>query len=321
MTNIRRLNFCPLRGLSSRHLQTILPIFMRAGKAPKSAHFFVDLDDGDQLRCEVSCPPNWKEADKTVVMVHGLGGSHNSSYMIRMARKLYEAGKKTVRVNLRGSGTGKGLAKRPYNAGTSKDLLEVIKVLKKVSPQSELTVVGFSLGGNVVLKLAGELGSEAEKWVDTFIAVSPPFDLAHTVRLLEKWPNYFYHRYYLKMVSNQGQKWVKDQKIDSLFDFDNLITAPLWSYKGAEDYYNSSSSRRFLPEIKQKTHILSAQDDPFVSLEVLDKKTLPSPLNIWVTQYGGHMGFIGKAPKQHGANWLDHLLLNWIEKNYIIDFC
>jgi uncharacterized protein len=317
MTNIRSLNFCPLAGLSYRHIQTILPSFMSVGDPPVSKSLIVHLQDGDRLSCEVSCPLDWKESEKTVVLVHGLGGCHESSYMISMARKLYESGKRAVRVNLRGSGSGKGMAKRPYNAGTSGDLLEVLQALKKEMPHSDLTVIGFSLGGNVVLKLAGELHEQAEQLVHSFIAVSPPLDLAHTVQLLEKRENYLYHRYFLKKILSQGMNWLDNRKINSLFEFDHLVTAPLWAYKSAMDYYESCSSSRFLPRIKHTTHILLAKDDPFISMQILREIDLPQHVNIWTTQYGGHMGFIGKTPKQHGSKWLDYLLLNWIDGDFV----
>lgn len=317
MTNIRWLNFSPLLGLSSKHLQTILPVFMGGGKPPLSKSWIVDLQDGDRLCCEVSIPPNWKEEKKTVVMIHGLGGSHESPYMIRMARKFYQNDKKVVRMNLRGCGSGKGMAKRPYNAGTSEDLLEVLQALKKKSPHSDLIVIGFSLGGNIVLKLAGELGKHAEKLVHTFIAICPPLDINSTLLMLEKWKNYLYHRYFLKSVSSQGISWLGNRKIKSLSEFDQLVTAPIWAYKSAMDYYESCSSSRFLPLIKHATHVLFAMDDPFVSMSPLYEIDVPQHVNIWATQYGGHMGFIGKTPKQHESKWMDYLLLNWIDENFI----
>jgi uncharacterized protein len=318
MANIRWLDFCPLLGLSSSHLQTILPICMGGGEPPLTKSWIVDLQDGDRLCCEVSIPPDWKEGGKTVVLVHGLGGCHESPYMIRMARKFYETGKRVVRVNLRGCGTGKGMAKRPYNAGTSGDLLEVLQALKKDSSHSDLTVIGFSMGGNIVLKLAGELGDHAEKWVHAFIAICPPLDICHSLLLLDKTNNYLYRRYYLKSVASQGMSWLNNLEIESLLEFDQLVTAPLWGYKSAMEYYESCSSRHFLPEIKHRTHILFAMDDPFISMSILNDIAVPQQVNIWVTQYGGHMGFIGKTPTQYESKWMDYLLLNWIEGEFAV---
>lgn len=308
MNEIKRLNFSPLFGLSSKHLQMILAIFIPKGKAPPSQQWLIDVGDGDRLSCEVSIPCTWKEDNKTIVLIHGLGGSHHSTYMVRMARKLYKKGNKVVRINLRGCGSGKGLSKLPYHAGNSEDILKVLQALKEDTPYSEIFVIGFSLGANTVLKLAGELGSDAEKLVKTFIAICPPFDLERTVRLIEKKKHRFYHQYYLKKIFKQSALWTS-QKFQSLYEIDDNITGPSWGFAGANDYYQSCSSKYFLNKICVTSHILCPEDDPFITIDDLKNISISNHVHLWTTKYGSHMGFLGRTQFQ----WLDALLLDWIE--------
>ena len=308
MIKSKTLNFKPFFGLSSKHLQIIVAAFLPKGQAPASQQLLIDIGNGDKLSCEVSTPRNWKDDNKTIVMIHGLGGSHTSGYMVRMARKLYKKGNKVVRVNLRGCGSGKGLSKLPYCAGNSDDILKVLQAIKKETPHSPIFVIGFSLGANTALKLAGELGPDAEGLVKTFIAICPPFDLEHTVRLIEKKEHHYYHQYYLKSILEQSVPWTTE-KFQSIYEFDDKITGPSWGFSGADDYYRKCSSRDFLNRICVTSHILTAEDDPFVSLDDLKNIPISSQVHLWTTKHGSHMGFIGRTK----FLWLDHLLLDWID--------
>ncbi len=309
------LDFRPLPGLSSNHLQTILSVLMPPGYSPPSSRCCIDLEDGDRLSCHISTPPTWKKSDRTVVMVHGMGGSHSSGYMIRMARKLYLKNVKVVRVNLRGAGSGINLAKRPYHGGTSDDVLKVLQVLKTSAPESKIVLIGFSLGGNVILKLAGELGHSAREFVHSFIAVCPPIDLMHAVKCIEEKRNRFYHSYYVSRLRWQARRWGDFKEIRSLSQFDDVLTAPLWGFASGADYYRSCSSFQFLPSIQQRTHLLFAKDDPFVSWKQLEGMSLPSAVHVWMAQQGGHMGFLGSSAKEWGPHGLDPILLNWAEED------
>lgn len=309
------LNFRPLPGLTSNHLQMVVASLLPPGKAPPSERWLVPIGGGDQLSCEVSTPSQWRSSDPTVVLIHGLGGSYSSRYMIRMARKLYLTGRKVVRVNLRGCGSGRGLSKLLYHAGNSKDLLIVLQSLRNMNPISEIKVIGFSLGGNIILKLAGELGLESKSLVKTFIAVCPPIDLKQVVESIREKRNRLYHRHYLKHIREQaGLK--NSQKIWNLYQFDDLFTAPAWGYKGAIEYYQACSSIRFIPQIQQETHILFAKDDPFITFDQFKTIFLPKSVHIWVTEKGGHMGFLGNTSSKNTPYWMDNLLLKWLDDDF-----
>lgn len=316
---MNRLAFSPLAfspgfGLSSPHLQTLFAGSLSGGIAPTSTPMYVLLTDGDQLCCEVSAARNRSLDDPTVVLVHGLGGSHESNYMIRMARKLYNKGYKVVRVNLRGCGSGAGLSKRPYNAGTSQDLQALINVLKQQAPSSEISVIGFSLGGSVVLKLAGECGDDA--FVKQFIAVSAPLDLHATVKLIQAPRHYLYHRYYLNKMCRQAKEWLKSP-VQSIYDFDNVVTAPLWGYESADEYYEKVSGIHYIPKICRPCYLLMAEDDPFVSLEPLTRCRFSLSTKVFVTSHGGHMGFLAKGCSAPDSHWLDDQLIQWLDNDRI----
>lgn len=292
--------FRPLPGLSSSHLQTIMSAYLPAGKEPPTKQWLVAIGNGDFLSCEISVPEKWQEA---VVMVHGLGGSAKSKYMVRLARKFYHQGYKVVRVNLRGCGSGRDLSKLPYHAGTSGDLLAVLEALRPIAP---LHVLGFSLGANMVLKLAGELGYQAKGLVKSFVAVCPPIDLANSVQRIEERRHRLYHAYYLKRILAQAMPW-SPQKISSIYEFDDRLTAPLWGYCGADEYYRANSALSFLEKIEQTTHLLFSDDDPFISTKSLEQCALPPAVQLYKTTHGGHMGFLGRD-----GYWLDKTLMRWI---------
>ncbi len=300
----QNLYFKPLLGLSSPHLQTILPSFLPPGKEVPSKPWIFILSDGDKLSLEVSKPLDWKSTHPTTFLIHGLGGDHSSSYMIRMTRKLYQKGHKVIRVNLRGCGSGQGLATKPYCAGNSHDLLEILIENNKENSESPTNVIGFSLGGNITLKLCGELGGSLSSLVNHCIAVCPPLDLFHAVQTIGKKP--FYEKYFLKSLTKQFY-----ETHSSMYLLDDNITAPAWGYESALDFYQSCSSLFFLPKIKHKARILFAKDDPFIDYTKIDMISLPDSVKVYTTEQGGHMGFLGEKRRY----WMDDLLLSWVESD------
>lgn len=229
--------------------------------------------------------------------------------MIRMARKLTQRGYKVIRINLRGCGSGKGLSKLPYCAGNSQDILHVVQSLKKEAPESEITLIGFSLGGNIALKFAGESGDSG--YVKRVIAVCPSFDLSQTVSMIQQCGNRLYHHYYLSRLLQQSKPWAK-QAYRSIYEFDDKITGPLWGFSGADEYYQRCSSKFFLDKIRCDTLLLFAQDDPFVSMNSLEE--LPIHKQVWIgaTEHGSHMGFLGWTDQSRDPFWMDQLLLSWV---------
>lgn len=308
---MKTLDFRPLKGLASPHLQMFFATFMPPGAEPPSTPLIITLPDNDRLSCQVSTPPEWKPDQTTIVVVHGLGGSHRSVYMIRLARKFYQQGCRVVRVNFRGCGSGEGLNSRPYYGGNSDDIWEVIRALKASTPHSPLNLIGFSLGGSAILKMAGEKEEQASQFVNRMIAICPPLDLAHTLSLFSQGINRFYHNYYLKNVLEQTKPWTTNLNITSAFDFDQRVVAPHWGYAGAQDYYQRCSAVRFIPRLRIPCEILLSNDDPFVDHKTLQGIELAPQTQVTLTNGGSHLGFIGRTENRPGFYWLDNYLLDW----------
>lgn len=305
------LNFQPLLGLSSPHAQMVFSNLVPTGKEPPSKNLLFSLNDGDKLSCEISTPPQWQPHQLTIVMVHGLGGSHQSPYMIRLSRKFYHLGLRSVRINLRGCGSGFGLNQLPYHSGNSHDVWSILEKLKNETPFSPINILGFSLGGNVILKMAGEQGRKGGELLNRIMTICPVLDLEESVKSLSKKNNWLYHRYYLKKIHEQGHKWIKNNPISSIFEFDEKITAPLWGYSNAKDYYEKCSSHQFLSNIQIPCDVLLAADDPFIDYNIIKHARISPSTNVWLTMKGGHMGFIARGTVQQDFFWMDKLLINW----------
>lgn len=310
----KELDFVPLPGLTSPHVQMFLSNFSAAGQEPPSVVRLFSLPDNDKLSCHISTPQKWQPNEPTVVLVHGLGGSHKSRNIVRISRKLFNEGFRVVRVNLRGCGSGKGHNTRTYNSGNSEDVLAIIQQVKNESPHSPIYYVGYSLGGNIGLKMAGELGNHAHDIIHKMITICPPLDLDQSIKLFAQPHNKIYYDYYFKYVLRQGKQFVKDHSVSSIYEFDQKITAPLWGYSSAEDYYEKCSSKKYISNIKIPVDIVLVQDDPFIDPEAIKDLKISSKTNLWLSSKGGHMGFIGWAGQEHGIYWLDKLIMNWIAK-------
>lgn len=310
------LPFRPLPGFSSPHTQTVIACFTRGGIEPPSTQFIVPLDDENALSCEVSTPPNWHNTHKTVVLLHGLGGCHLSSYMVRFSRKLYQTGYRAVRINMRCCGSGKDLAKVPYHGGLSSDILAVLNMLKAEAPLSPIILIGFSLGGNIVLKLAAELGEKASELLHTTIAICPPVDLSETAHIMSQPINLLYNRYYMWQLESVSKEMTNGRTFANIYEFDEHVTAPNWGFDSPEHYYQMSSSRYLLPQIRHPCHILLTADDPFINHKTCLEAEHSADVRLWLSETGGHMGFFGWADDEHRYYWLDKLLLKWVKDDF-----
>jgi predicted alpha/beta-fold hydrolase len=314
--------FRPLPFLTHRHLQTILAAKMYLPLEPPSVTRLVRLADGDQIALEISTPHGWQPDAPTVVLLHGLCGCHRSTYMRRLAYKAWRRGMRAVRMNLRGCGSGRGLARQLYHSGRSEDVHAVLRLLHADIPDAPLTLLGFSLGGNIALKLAGELRDTAAAYLQQVIAVCPPADLAACVRLLAHPSNRLYERHFMRRLRADvidRHRLFPDlppaelpQEL-SLYAFDNLYTAPRCGFRNAEDYYARCSAAPLVPDITIPCRILFAADDPFIDATVFDGVKLPASLQLIRTQYGGHLGFLGWPGRAGGYRWMDTLLLDWLQ--------
>lgn len=281
----------------------------------------VVLDDGDRLAYHDDLPAGWKPGDRVALLLHGLSGSHASPYMSRIARLLNQKNVRTVRLDWRGCGAGVALARYTYHSGRSNDLLATIADIGIRCPGSPITVIGFSLGGNVTLKLLGEPRGTAEglAQVDRAIAVCPPIDLSTTVKSLRKGLRKLYDRYFCKACIRDvrhRQRLRPDAVVPdgwyahpprTLYEFDETFTAPVSGFASAADYYAKSSSNQFLTTIKIPTLVIAAQDDPIVPFGQFEAADYSSTTKLLAPRHGGHMGFC----TARGLGWLDHHIVAW----------
>ncbi len=289
---------------------------MSLGREPASVTRLVALPDGDRLALEVSTPPGWRDDDPTVVMIHGLCGSHRSTYLVRLAGKLLARGHRAVRLNLRGNGSGAGLARRPYSAGCSDDVRAALEDLRAAWPRSPRSLVGFSLGGNIALKLAGELGDDGPALLAQVVGVCPAIDLVACWRRLRTQPLYERH-----FVSNlllelrrrhaaSGEPAPEFARGTSLFEFDDRYTAPRIGYPGALAYYEGSSARPRLGAIRVPCRVLLAEDDPIIDPMAFDEAPFPAGAQLVRSPRGGHLGFVGVSGP--GLRYMDDVVLGWV---------
>lgn len=313
--------FCPPWFLRNRHVQTVVghfwagPPFRYPARKQRVA-----LPDEDQLVLHDSTPDGWRAGDPVAVLVHGLGGCHDSGHLRRFARLLAPRGVRTVRLDLRGTGDGLLLARKTYHAGCSPDVRAALAAVHAWAPASPLLLVGVSLGGNIVLKLAAEAAAEPVPGLARVVALAPPIDMPRCAVLMSGRGNLFYNRYFTNLLVAQVRKRhrhfpdlprLRFPPRMRLRDFDELYTAPRNGFTGADDYYTRVSSAPLVSSIRLPTLILTARDDPFIAVKSFEELRLPSNVELRIIDRGGHLGFVG-PDGLGGMRWGEALVLDWL---------
>lgn len=307
------------------HLQTLAGLLLPHGRATEQARqHAVVLGDGDQVILHDDCPPAWQAGDRTALLIHGLAGCHTSPYMQRIARKLNLRGVRTFRMDLRGCGAGVGLARMPYHSGRSEDARAALGKIAELCPDSPTTLIGFSLGGNITLKLLGESAGNLPPHLDRAVAVCPPVDLLKCVKSLARGVNRLYDRHFVGLLRQQlgtQQCLIPDApQLDAryqprgVFDFDEMFTAPVCGFGTALNYYRLCSSAQFVPEIQVPTLILAAADDPLVPRQMFADLRLSDEVTLNLAPAGGHLGFIGRRNGDPDRRWMDWRVVEWATK-------
>ena len=257
-----------------------------------------------------------------LVMVHGLEGSSASGYARSMAYAALEAGFATHRINLRSCGGTEALALSNYHSGQTSDVLHVLRELKRES-SLPIYLAGFSLGGNVSLKLAGELGESAADLLAAVCAVSTPIDLAACANALGKPINYLYANRFLARLKEKIRIRARQapeiystenlKHVRTIYDFDDYYTARLFGFGTAANYYKTQSSNQYLEKIRVPTLVVVAKDDPLVPFAVYDHPAFrENPcLRLLAVDHGGHIGFISRRRPRF---WLDGIVLGWLDE-------
>lgn len=257
-----------------------------------------------------------------LVLLHGLEGSSQAGYMRSMAASALQAGYAAYRGNMRSCGGTEHLSHTMYHAGLTSDLQHVVEQLHR-EDSSPIFLVGFSLGGNVVLKLAGELGEQGWPLLAGVGAVSTPIDLAACVAQMERRQNWIYENRFLDRLKKRirardrhqpGRYSLKDlARARSVREFDDLITAKAFDFGTAADYYATQSCQNFLASIRVPTLIVQAKDDPLIPPSLFAHPALSKNpcLHLLMVERGGHLGFLSRRKPRF---WLDHVVVEWVEQ-------
>jgi predicted alpha/beta-fold hydrolase len=245
----------------------------------------------------------------SVVMVHGLEGSGEAGYIRSLAGAAVHQGFAAHRFHMRTCGGTENLCPTLYHAGMTSDLLAVVKELAE-----PVVLVGFSLGGNVVLKLAGELGDSARRWIRAVCAISTPLDLAACAARIGQPDNRPYERRFVRRMGARlratGRYRPEEyEALRSVFDIDDRITAPSFGFGNAANYYATQSSRQYLTSIRVPAFLLQAKDDTFIPFRIYEGLPENPCIRLVVTEHGGHLGFIARGRQRF---WLDETVMEWI---------
>jgi predicted alpha/beta-fold hydrolase len=314
--------FRPPLWMKNGHAQTVLGAYLPSPYKTQPVCRRVRLDDGDDLICFDDRPASWNEGDRVALLVHGLCGSSTSGYMDRVAAKLNGDGVRTIRKTLRGFGEGAAFARRCCHAGLTADVSAAVQHAIGLCPASPITLVGFSLGANLVLKLLGEWEDLGPACVDSAVAAAPPIDLLHCSQHLRQGLNRLYDWSFVRSLHALVQQ--RRRSVPELHDlplrslprrlreFDDQYTAPLIGCSGATEYYTQASSARYLHRIRRRTLIVTAADDPVIPVEMFEKYEMSHSVTLRITEHGGHLGWIGVSGVDPDRRWLDWRIVQWV---------
>lgn len=309
--------------LGGGHRQTIAA-FVSQGNLPayRAIPHVLQLSDGDRIVVHDDEPNSWITGDRIAILFHGLCGCHASPYMQRTASKLRRNGIRVMRPDARGFGSSTLISRTHLHGGCSQDVMSTVEFAHRESPLSKISLVGYSLGGNMMLKALGEWGDNFPRYVDSAIAVSPPIDLGVASANLKNNGNRIYDHYFMRRLRKRlafRRARVANLADNGLFPvpnklvhFDDQFTAPLWGFNGAREYYEKSSAGPLLKHIQIPTILVAAKDDPIVPFHIYNDFGMSNYVERVNTNHGGHLGFIGSHPGDPDRFWLDWRVSRWI---------
>jgi predicted alpha/beta-fold hydrolase len=309
-------DFKPAWWLRSPHLQTLWPVFFKKRHVLDLIDEQLELDDGDFLDLCWSK----KSSDKIVLVLHGLEGAIDSHYANSIVYQLERSGYRPVFMHFRGCSGRRNRLARAYHSGDTGDLSFVVNHIYRKTGKHPYAAIAYSLGANVLLKWLGETGSTNP--LTKSVAVSVPFRLHDAAKRLEKGVSKIYREHLLdslrktyadKFEEIESPLDVDVKQLKSFWDYDNQVTAPLHGFDGAQDYYDTCSCRQFLKNITTETRIIHSADDPFMfENTVPDEDELSDSIDLLVTQYGGHVGFISAASLVSTYSWCDRKIMEFL---------
>ncbi len=343
--------FFSRRFLKNPHLQSIVyyvlfRAFWVVGVNPlrkfKSIGRFISTQDGTRDRLFLELNLTGQRTDPAVILVHGLEGSSRSPHLVHLTKKLISENFQVIRMNLRSCGYGVYTASRFYNARFTIDLETVARYVHD-NIADDISIVGFSLGGSLVLKLLGEKPSERDQQlrllnskkgssrekipISSFVVVSTPLDLIECTQEMHKGINGIYRRYFLlkehrraqhpNYKIDRGQLRELRKGKDQFYRFNNLIIVPQAGFKNYREYCEFCSAKNYIENIDVMGYMLSSKDDPIIPAETLAElqHKIPKNIRLHITEQGGHVGWLAPRKEPHpDGRWIDYCILSYLKE-------
>src|SRR5947207_13866640 len=318
--------FIPRRALRGAHSMTLYgwgnPRHFPNLPPPTRRLFQVDRDTRVAAECPWQ-PQPWTCA--TLITLHGLNGSSDAHYMRGLAAKAFARGLNAVRLNQRNCGGTEHLASGLFHSGLTADAAWVIHELTEVDRLPALAVAGYSLGGNLALKLAGEYGGHAPAALVAVAAVSPIIEISQCTRALERPGNILYEWNFVRDLKRRMRRKARFHpgafdlsrlnRIQTVRAFDRAYTAPHFGFRDEEDYYHRASAMRVIDRIRIPALVITAEDDPFVpSQPFRDAKVTGNPhIDLRVCRHGGHCGFVAPSGPGDDGYWAENQIVQFVE--------
>ena len=312
--------FRPAWWLPGPHLQTLYPSLFRTRSAPRLARQRLELPDGDFV--DLDWTP--RTGGMVVLVLHGLEGNLESHYTGAILRVLAQQGYNAGLLYFRNCSGEPNRLPRSYHSGDTGDLDFAIRHIRQTFPDRDIAVIGYSLGGNVLLKWLGEQTDAAP--ARTAIAISVPFDLNSAALKLETGLSRIYQRHLLKKLTAAVLRKApmhpppfpleRLQELQTFRQFDNAITSPLNGFQDVDDYYEDSSCRQYLHNIRTPTLIIQSRDDPFLPPAALPSEDDLGPaVTLELARHGGHVGFITGSNPLQPRYWLEQRILQHLSES------
>jgi uncharacterized protein len=290
--------------------------------APTLRYFDVAPDARVLAHCHWQ-PEPWAHA--TLIALHGLNGSSEAHYMRGLACKAFARGMNVVRLNQRNCGGTEHLSAGLFHSGLTADARHLIEELTEVDGLHAIAVAGYSLGGNLALKLAGEYGSHPHPSLLAVAAVSPILEIGECVRALERPENVLYEWNFVRDLKRRIRRkelfrpgafdLSKLRNVRTVRDFDEVYTAPHFGFLSAEDYYHRASAMRVVDRIRVPALIITSEDDPFVpAAPFRDEKVTGNPhISLHLCRHGGHCGFVGPRESDDDGYWAERTIVDFVD--------
>jgi hypothetical protein len=310
--------------LKNGHAMTIAAAFVpRRFNLPPAEDRLFQVDPESRILGRCHWQPGKRRDVPVIVIVHGLEGSDESNYVCGIAAKAFHLGYHAVRMNQRNCGGTETLTPTLYNSGMSGDYRAVFEELANNDGFEQLFFAGYSMGGNLVTKMAGEYGEAVPKALRGVCVVCPAMDLGACADALERRDNFFYQRHFVKGLMSRYARKAKlfpDRysrngigSVRSVREFDDKITAPQFGYRDAQDYYEAVGAKKLVGQVRVPMLMITAQDDPFVPYELFSRANPGQnpAIRFVAPEHGGHCGFISNTSGPERF---------WAEQR-IVEFC